>query len=447
MENTSDGRGDTVIIEILSFLTGPLETFLCLYLLMGTLGSKYKSKWILPIGVAVEFLFYTVVDRVIGNPWVGTGLLFAYMLIYSMLVCRSGKLRKILSSIGITALYVASDIITGLILMSTTGVGFSAQGVPTGWYQLIGIIISKTLFASAVFVVLKISKMKEEKIRYSNWIPIMLVPVSTFLVLLVIFDYMIKIPSSDASTPLVTAAAVSLYITNLLVFYAYNRLQDTARAENKLSLMEQQADLQHKYNISMQNTFTSVFAFSHDIKNHLTALAAYLEGNKPALDYLNEFGVTVHSFSLPCQSGILALDALINEKYLLAKSSDIRMEVRLHKLRAKGVDPSDLCTIVGNALDNAIEGCKKVEGERVIKARIAETLDDVIIVVHNSVSPEQDGQTDFKTTKKNKKIHGFGLKNIKRVLEKYNGLYMIKVEDGVFKFSACVSVEQQDKTA
>ena len=101
---------------------------------------------------------------------------------------------------------------------------------------------------------------------------------------------------------------------------------------------------------------------------------------------------------------------------------------------ADGVAPDDIYTIFPNALDNAIEACRQVEGEREIVVDAKTVGDEVFVTVSNPIAGDLDLKDgELKTTKADKKLHGYGLKNIKKAAANYgsdNVDYL--VEDGRF---------------
>ena len=101
---------------------------------------------------------------------------------------------------------------------------------------------------------------------------------------------------------------------------------------------------------------------------------------------------------------------------------------------SKGIEPADVCTVCANLIDNAIEHGSLRQGENDILVESTLSDSSVIFTVSNNVSNAVGG--DMRTTKSDKVNHGFGMKNVKKTVKKYNG--MINVQSSDCRFSVDV---------
>ena len=95
-----------------------------------------------------------------------------------------------------------------------------------------------------------------------------------------------------------------------------------------------------------------------------------------------------------------------------------------------GIDVIDICVLLGNLLDNAIEACLKINSNRSIKLRFKQVENYFSIVVKNTFLNEDND--DLVTTKENKMNHGFGIKSVKSIVKKYGGDFQIIKDDDYF---------------
>ena len=95
------------------------------------------------------------------------------------------------------------------------------------------------------------------------------------------------------------------------------------------------------------------------------------------------------------------------------------------------IEDRDLCIMVSNLLSNAVEGIKKINKkcEKLINFNIKSGKYYTYIIVENTCLPECSG---LQTDKQDRKNHGFGIKNIKKTVKKYNGNFLCKVENNMF---------------
>ena len=130
-----------------------------------------------------------------------------------------------------------------------------------------------------------------------------------------------------------------------------------------------------------------------------------------------------------------AVDAVLNEKLLYAQKNAITTQFDVTPLEGNVIPAMDICTIIGNALDNAIEACIKIQNptDRYIYIKLHDCDNEVIISIKNSSSEAPKRRAgSYVSTKKDGKNHGLGLKSIKRTVDKHKGDMLIKYENQEF---------------
>lgn len=169
----------------------------------------------------------------------------------------------------------------------------------------------------------------------------------------------------------------------------------------------------------------------HDLKNILL----YLEqaSNKDEIrEYTRRVMGEIKPFETLVQTGNETMDILLGEKLSLCQSEDISCTVDVEGVLFDFVNPLELCTIVGNAMDNAIEASLKLENpaQRRILVKSARRGDYSLFSVRNACVDSID--PSLHTTKPNPEEHGYGLSNIRRAAEVYNGEVSCQQSDGTF---------------
>lgn len=180
---------------------------------------------------------------------------------------------------------------------------------------------------------------------------------------------------------------------------------------------------------------------THDFQAHLDMLENILaregEGSVETKHYLRELRRTQVTRLLLINTHNTALDALLNQKALLAKNRKIDIQFLVNDLSTLEISIVDLTVVISNTLDNAIEACEKLpEKERQIQIKVLLEDNAVFFSVRNrslpiSVTPGQIPPS----TKENPALHGYGLENVRSVLQKYDVLYAMSYQDGWFKFA------------
>ena len=226
----------------------------------------------------------------------------------------------------------------------------------------------------------------------------------------------------------------------LLIYLENNRI----KTQENIAFRIQQAttdlmieNLQNKWDDDQ-----ALREFRHDIKNHLVALKVLLNNKEyqQASDYLDTIQeVNMQSLSSnPFNTGNRLLDGMLAQKLLPVINSGAKVNSILDLRKCEFIDNTDLCIIMGNLIDNAVEGISGVENidDRFIRIKGGVSANCLICGIENSCKNTSKLVSVIpQSTKKNPRLHGFGLKNVKRVLAKYNGEMELSSDNGIFKVS------------
>ena len=152
--------------------------------------------------------------------------------------------------------------------------------------------------------------------------------------------------------------------------------------------------------------------------------------------YIREMNGIIDESSYIRITGMSAVDAILNEKLYEAQSDSITTNYDVMNMEKNSIKPVDMCIILSNALDNAIEANRKIgdPDKRYIKLKMHGDETYSVISVSNPTEavPVKINQHSYATSKKDTVNHGFGLKSIESTAKKYDGEMLTKVEDGVF---------------
>lgn len=204
--------------------------------------------------------------------------------------------------------------------------------------------------------------------------------------------------------------------------------------------MRKQIRQQMEYYEALDAIHNNWRAYKHDMENHLLCIDALLDmGDVPAArDYIHAMhGKTKHMDGGFIYTGNRVLDALITDKIRIAKNIGIEVTKMIAVDREIEMDPLDCCILFGNAMDNAIEACQRIEsGPRQIELQLKITGNMLHVQLRNTSQHEPIIDKDgIKSSKMDNECHGFGLKNIKKVVENYEGVWEIQQKEGWFTLS------------
>lgn len=258
------------------------------------------------------------------------------------------------------------------------------------------------------------------------WISIVLVPSGSLTLLL-------NSLSAHTSPNLVIIDSIIILGINILWFYTYDRISRLTKLEMENYMMAQQNKSYEQQLLIMKGSEEATRALRHDLKNHLTALDALV-------DERNKDGLTQYAQSLTQQlqdkqsisnTGLLALDSLVNYKLGALSEEDVKMTYLPHISPDLPIDDFDLTIILGNLIDNAVEAIEEVSrGQKELSLLISYDKGRLVIQLKNSYVGKR--KKSLSTTKTNKQYHGIGLKNVQSVVHKYQGTLDISFQQGIF---------------
>lgn len=184
----------------------------------------------------------------------------------------------------------------------------------------------------------------------------------------------------------------------------------------------------------VQNIYLMMRGWRHDYHNHLQTLKAKLdmgqgEGARAYLDRLEE---DLDGIRALAETGNVSVDAILNAKLSLVLKQDIDLSFKATVPGSLTLFDIDLCVILGNLIDNAMESCEKVEeGGRFLRLYIGVLKQQLYISISNATA-ETVRTIDSAYISAKRGNHGHGLKRIDRVVEKYGGYVSRQNEPGVF---------------
>jgi len=234
---------------------------------------------------------------------------------------------------------------------------------------------------------------------------------------------------------------VSISLGSLLIvamtYYIFIKLNEFYDERSNYKIIEIKNELLSKAIEEKEKVYKEIRRINHDFKNHVICIENLIKEGKSesAIKYINNLQNKAFKTYTWINTGNDVVDAVLNQKKSEASSKNINMDVKVSIPKDIGIEPLDLCTILGNALDNSIEANEKIqdEAQRYIKVIMNPYKDYLFIEISNPsiINPiDEDGK--LRTTKKDKENHGFGIKSIESVVEKYNGMLSYEYVNGKF---------------
>jgi sensor histidine kinase regulating citrate/malate metabolism len=195
-----------------------------------------------------------------------------------------------------------------------------------------------------------------------------------------------------------------------------------------------QNDLVAKHCEEVHNIYREMRGWRHDYHNHIQTLKAYrAEGENDRLDhYLIELDADLAGVDTLLKSGNVMVDAILNSKLSLAAARRIAINAKAIVPEGLAISEIDLCVIIGNLLDNAMEACALLaEKDRFIRVYIDVKREHLYLSVTNS-SKDRAAKQNGRYVSAKGGFHGLGLLRVDRLVHKYGGYITRRDEDGAF---------------
>lgn len=233
-------------------------------------------------------------------------------------------------------------------------------------------------------------------------------------------------------------SCVGLILLNLICFYMLSDLTKKRKVATENLILKEQALYQKKYAKEVKQQYDEMKRLRHDMKQQYSVLENLLAQEKYQLmeKYLlkNIQGISSRENLVYINNEYI--NAILNRKMSQAREADIEVSFQSSK-EIVGPDEMDLCNLLGNLFDNAIEACEKVEGKRRITLSLFQDTDKIHLEIKNTVKePVLEQNIWLKSDKREGDKHGYGMKTIREIVEKYEGYLDIWEEAGKF----CVGI-------
>lgn len=209
----------------------------------------------------------------------------------------------------------------------------------------------------------------------------------------------------------------------LLLFILLEKFNEYIRLNYEQNMMIQESKLKELYYKEIDKNNLKLRKISHDIKNRLLPLIDLNEENiefaKATIQSLFDEYSNIEGEIFTKNN---ALNSICKIKLVSAKSLNIKVIYEIDLPEVINISYGDMGIVFGNLLDNAIEACEWVEEDlRFIDLKVKLFNDCMLVTLENSKHPDYKVDKGFKTIKKDKVSHGFGMRSIRDIVNKYEG--------------------------
>lgn len=341
-----------------------------------------------------------------------------------------GSLKnKIVASLYIyIVLFVIEILITALTFTS-----FMSPFEKYGYSNILGLFIDKMLQFFSVLILRSRFASKKES---DDMIPLkisvysLIIPISTIIIEMIITSIY------EVSQIKVSISVVVLFMINFIAFALYNSLLEIYKDKVKNITLNQEREYYYRQCLIMQKAVEDTQSFRHDFNNHMSILNEFISKKEfsSAEKYIGNLREDHQKYvSVYSATGNIPIDSILNYKLNSLSEKNIDINIEINVPTELPVEIMDISTILANLLDNADSALSKVENDKQLKIRVVYKKGMLVISISNSYNGivlYENGE--IVTTKKNRERHGKGLSNVRKAVEKYNGLLKFTHDENVF---------------
>ena len=398
-------------------------------------GKKANLAYIL--FVAVLFLELSFVNFMV--PFEGIGIIISILIIYiySLLNLKGTFMQKMFWSIFVMLLIMGITTVVLSIEGCIIGKGYLDLVIQKDLYRFVGVVVIQiVLFYLTRFMIKRTKKDSTYSLKWNEWFVLLIIPVISIFTMS--FVSLIIINIEEQLSPMQHIFSIlsilGILMTNSLVYVLYVNMQKDHAKQLEYSILQQAFKSQEKSVEETKILYQSVRSIRHDLKQHFQVALTMLHSGKinEAVDYMEKYNDTVLdgiSNKVFCDNDVV--NYIINSKSKICSDRHIKIYIYIANEIPEFSD-LDLCVLLGNALDNAIEGVSG-DGNNEIYLELRNVDNFFMISVKNTIiNSVLEYNPNLISTKNEKELHGLGILSMKEVVQKYNGSIEFYESDNKF---------------
>ena len=410
-----------------------IETFISVDFITKYLGPKYKNRLRSISFIIVWMVLFaelTIINRITEFETFASYIPMIILTCYALLCLCGNKILKIWISILTHLIVIFTSILTNILLCNIIGYDPYKMITVFNSTRVMGVIIAKIMQFYITRLILR-NKYKNPISNY-RWVAIIAIPVISVISLCALMKAALI---NNGISPYILTGMICIILANIMTYYFFTVMNKEYENTIKAKLLEQQNETLKK-SIADKDAFVKEMkTVRHDIKNQLLTIMQY--ANEGKTDEIKEYVNVLTNNYLPnilnyINTNNAAFDAVINSKIAVCNQKNIFMEVNIKQDTDISIPPAEIAVLFGNLLDNSIEAAKHTDEKR-ISLDIQKNASYLIILVSNSIkSSVLTTNENLETSKSDKELHGIGIKSIKNIVEKHNGMIQFYEEENEF---------------
>nr|WP_297572722.1 sensor histidine kinase [uncultured Peptostreptococcus sp.] len=346
---------------------------------------------------------------------------FIFILLLLSLIYDDTFKRKALVTILIIFFLLISDVLLSMIFINVVNENILQKNNFFDIYVVFIVNMIRYLFVLIVIIFYKIRIEKNIPLIFS--LPIALTAVISMVVTINMLLVVDRINM------------VLIFIICIILIYIFNKIVNVMTENARQKILIKQSEYYKKQIEADRNHINNTRKIKHDMKNHMYAIKNMAKNNmsKDIITYTNDILGKIEGEKVYINTGNYLIDGILNVKFEEIKNQGIDFKCDVKIPEGIKLPEFEVITILGNLLDNAIEGVKSIKDNRYIKVFISYKDSNLLIKIVNTfdglVIKDNKG---FVSRKEEKAYHGIGLENVREQVEKSNGYMNIDTGNCMF---------------
>lgn len=420
--------------EIASFMVFFVESMVLFKYLNGQFTAKYHHNFNL------LFVLVIAITGFFLRPFRIMGMILSYLGIFILIyfIYFNTIQQKVVALGTFMLINIAIENVVMFLFVSVFDIHMS-EITEVSFMSIGAIVISKMLLFLIITYLVhrrtkKIFSLRAQISKLTSAKIVLFLILVNFLLILIIDIYTTIPLQTNIRLYLLVLTNVSIC---LLSVHIYELLIKASEGEIELKLLLQKNEAEQKYNQELGVAVDSIRAIKHDMSNHLSVISACIdcEEYEKAKHYIHKITEPINSVNYLLNIDHPVIASMLYVKNMLAKKKEIAFDTEIDIYDNVLIDDVDVTILLGNILDNSIEACEKITGkEKKINLYIESEKDFFFLDCTNTIDQEKVQYKDkqLSTTKNDTSNHGFGLKNIQAVVDKYEGSKNIVITEEDF---------------
>lgn len=397
---------------------------------------KIRKNIFLMMWIAALFFISDIFDAIIALKFIAV-IAIDFLFLWGSFRCNSKK------AMMVAILYQISCVVSDFLILcfiQNVVPDINANNVNDSVASFVGVFLSQTLVSLFIFWLNGARNGKESQLlTFTEWIKLICVPIfSIITITALLINFNSKMSAGQNNT--ILFLAVGLVIVNIFVFQLILDISSRTKETKEAELQLQKSQQQIEFFKQKRKQYEELRKKEHEFQNELVALLGMLQSKK-----YEELSMRLSSLCNHSAEQIKHFDTnnpvvniILNKKYNEAVAKKILMVTEFNDLSGVTLNESDLSILLSNMLNNALEASEQCQKQRVIKVKLKHENGIFMIAVRNHFEKElkRDGDK-YLSGKADASQHGFGIANIRQVVERSEGTLVIEHEDQIFSVVAC----------